>query len=117
MSLVMVVAGIIGMVSYMVNIRRYDMGVKLAIGANNKLMLKNQLSELLLPLCTALFFAFSVVYFSLGYSKTVPSWVFPIQWDVIVYSLIILALLSIFACVIPIYKVLQGNPIKALRNE
>ena len=116
-SLVMVVAGILGMVSYMVNIRRYDLGVKMAMGANNKSLLKGQLGELTLPIVSAMLFAFSLVIFVLGYSRTIPEWVFDIQWGVVGYSMLLLVIVAVIACFIPIMQVLRTDPIKALRNE
>ncbi len=116
-SLVMVVAGIFGMVSYMVNIRRYDLGVKMAMGANNKALLKGQLIELALPVALAIVFAFSLIVFALGYSRTIPEWVFDIQWNMVGYSLLLLAFVAAVACFIPILQVLKADPIKALRNE
>lgn len=116
-SLVMVIAGILGMVSYMVNMRRYDLGVKMAMGATSKTLLKSQLLELSVPLAVSILFAFSVVIFTLGYSRTVPEWVFAIQWGMVVYALLLLIVITLVACFLPIAKVLKGDPIKALRNE
>lgn len=116
-SLIMVVAGIIGMVSYMVSMNRYDLGVKMAMGATKKTLLKNELLLLCLPLAISVLFASSVVFFALGYTRTIPSWGFLIQWDIIAYTLILLIVLTFAACFVPISQVLKADPIKALRNE
>jgi len=116
-SLLMVVAGILGMVSYMVNIRRYDMGVKMAMGATNSTLMKGQLAELSLPLGAAILFAFSVVVFALGYSRTQPNWLFDIQWHLVVVTLTLLFTIAAIASFVPTLKILNTNPIKALRND
>ncbi|WP_299003166.1 ABC transporter permease [uncultured Shewanella sp.] len=116
-SLLMVIAGIAGMVSYMVNMRRYDLGVRLAMGANNKRLLRSQLWLLAQPLAVSFLFAFSLAYFALGYSRTIPEWHFAIYWTEMFYALGLLSLFVVLACVMPIAKVLRTDPIKALRNE
>lgn len=116
-SLAMVIAGIAGMVSYMLNMRRYDMGVKMAMGASNKTLLRAQLVKLSMPLGMALLFAFSLIYFALGYSRTVPDWIFAVQWKLIFYVMLSLSFIVAIACFIPTWKILKTDPIKALRNE
>ncbi|WP_298771082.1 ABC transporter permease [uncultured Shewanella sp.] len=116
-SLLMVIAGIAGMVSYMVNMRRYDLGVRLAMGANNKRLLRSQLWLLAQPLAISLLFAFSLAYFALGYSRTIPDWHFSIYWTEMLLGLVLLSLFVALACFLPIAKVLRTDPIKALRNE
>jgi putative ABC transport system permease protein len=115
-SLIMVVAGIIGMVSYMVSMNRYDLGVKMAMGATKNTLLKSQFLVLCWPLAISVLFASSVVIFALGYTRTIPSWGFLIQWDIIAYTLVLLIFLTMAACFFPISKVLKADPIKALRN-
>ncbi|WP_299493951.1 ABC transporter permease [uncultured Shewanella sp.] len=116
-SLLMVIAGIAGMVSYMVNMRRYDLGVRLAMGANNKRLLRSQLALLAQPLAVSFLFAFSIAYFALGYSRTVPEWHFAIYWSEMLLGLVLLSIFATLACFMPIAKVLRTDPIKALRNE
>ena len=116
-SLIMVIAGIFGVVSYMINLRKYDLGVKLAMGATNRLIIKSQLLKLAAPILAAMLFAFSAAYLFLGYSRTVPDWVFEVDWGAIGLVLISLSVILIFASSLPILKILSIDPIKALRNE
>ncbi|MCL1124664.1 ABC transporter permease [Shewanella surugensis] len=116
-SLLMVIAGIAGMVSYMVNMRRYDLGVRLAMGANNKRLLRSQLWQLAQPLMVSFLFAFALAYFALGYSRTIPQWHFAIYWTEMFLGLVLLSVFVALACFMPIAKVLRTDPIKALRNE
>ena len=116
-SLIMVVAGIAGMVSYMLAIRRYDMGVKMAMGATNEVLFMEQLKSLALPIGMAMLFSTSLLIFFLGYSRTVPEWLFEIHWSKGVYTLLIIAFIAGLSCVLPTLKVLRTNPISALRNQ
>jgi len=116
-SLLMVAAGVFGMVSYMINLRQYELGVKLAMGAGSVRLLKSQLVELALPITTALCFAFALAFFVLGYTRTIPQWVFAIDWIAIATVIVLLALISFIASYLPVRQVLKADPIKALRSD
>lgn len=116
-SLMMVLAGITGMVSYMIRMRRYDLGVKLAMGATQKLLLRSQLIELARPIAIATLVAFSVAYFLIGYSRTVPELHFALYWPELLLSVVMLVVFAMVSCFIPVWQVLKADPIKALRNE
>ena len=116
-SLLMVLAGIGGMVSYMVQMGRYDLGVKMAMGATSKHLLKNQLLELAKPVAMAALLAFSLAYFLLGYSRTLPQWFFTIHWSELLLALALMLMFTAAVCFVPVWKVLVRDPIKALRND
>lgn len=116
-SVLMVIAGVVGMVSYMVNLRRYDLGVKMAMGAHIQGLTKSQLLELLAPIGAAVLLGFSVVFYLMGYSRTIPSFVYEINWNVSTAVVLMIMLLSALACYFPIRRVLASNPIDALRNN
>ncbi|MCJ8320619.1 MAG: ABC transporter permease [Colwellia sp.] len=116
-SLLMVCIGINGIVNYMVQVRRYDLGVKLAMGADNKRLLKDSLMELMQPVVMSLVFAFSLGFMLLGYSKIVPEITLEPNWLMISAIWLGFALLSLLVSFIPVRQVLAKDPIKALRNE
>jgi len=116
-SLLMVCIGINGIVNYMVQVRRYDLGVKLAMGADNKRLLKDSLLELMQPVMMSLVFAFSLSFMLLGYSKIIPDITLDPNWLMIAAIWLGFALLSLLVSFIPVRQVLAQDPIKALRNE
>jgi len=116
-SLLMVCIGINGIVNYMVQVRRYDLGVKLAMGADNKRLLKDSLIELMQPVIMSLVFAFSLGFMLLGYSKIVPDITLEPNWLMISAIWLGFAFLSLLVSFIPVRQVLAKDPIKALRNE
>ncbi|SFC48451.1 ABC transporter permease [Pseudoalteromonas denitrificans] len=116
-SLVMVCIGVNGIVNYMVNVRRYDLGVKLAMGACHKRLLKEGLTELMKPIAMSIFFSFSLIFMSIGYSKTLPDLNVNPEWFLIAAILISFCILSLLVSYFPIQKILAKDPIKALRNE
>ena len=116
-SLLMVIIGVNGIVNYMVQVRRYDLGVKLAMGANNSRLLKDSLSELMLPIVISLFFAFSLSFLGLGYSRSQPELTFDANWLLVVSIILGFICISLLASYFPIRKILTNDPVKALRNE
>lgn len=116
-SFTIVLAGIFGIVTYLIKSRSFDLGVKVAMGATNKVLLKSELIEILTPIIYASLFSFSFVFFALGYSRTVPGWFFDIQWSLIASTVILLILFSSIVSILPIANMLKSNPIKLLRNE
>ncbi len=116
-SLVMVIIGVNGIVNYMVQVRRYDLGVKLAMGANNRRLLKDSLGELMQPIAMSLLFAFSLCFFGLGYSRSQPDFTIEANWLIVSSIVIGFALIALLASYFPVKRILSGDPIKALRNE
>jgi len=116
-SLVMVIIGVNGIVNYMVQVRRYDLGVKLAMGATNQRLLKDSLRELMLPIVTSLIFAFSLCFLGLGYSRSQPELTVEANWLLVTSIVLGFVIISVLASYFPIKKILTGDPIKALRNE
>jgi len=116
-SLLMVIIGVNGIVNYMVQVRRYDLGVKLAMGANNSRLLKDSLNELMLPIAISLFFAFSLSFLGLGYSRSQPELTFDANWLLVASIILGFIAISLLASFFPIQKILTNDPVKALRNE
>jgi len=116
-SLAMVIIGVNGIVNYMVQVRRYDLGVKLAMGANNSRLLKDSLAELMQPISMSLLFAFSLCFLGLGYSRSQPDFTVEANWLLVSAIIFGFSFIALLASYIPIRKILSGDPIKALRNE
>lgn len=116
-SLLMVCIGINGIVNYMVQVKRYDLGVKLAMGACNRRLLKDSLLELMQPVAMALILSFSFSFLVIGYSNTRPDIAFEPNWLLIAGIWLSFVVVSLLVSFLPIQKILVGDPIKALRNE
>jgi putative ABC transport system permease protein len=117
MSVLMVLAGIAGIVSYLVQARRYQLGVEMAMGASLKQLLKNNLSKLAQPVMAALLLGFCCFFFIAGVSRTQPELMFQANWGLVVGLLGLLAFAALLCSFIPLRKVLLNDPVKALRNE
>ena len=116
-SLLMVCIGINGIVNYLIKVRRYSLGVKLSMGADNLRLLKESLLELMQPITMSLVLAFSLAFLIIGYCFSLPNVTLTINWWLtlsIWLGLLVMALITSF---FPINKTLRQDPIKALRNE
>ena len=116
-SLLMVCIGINGIVNYLIKVRKYSLGVKLAMGADNLRLLKESLLELMQPITMSLVLAFSLAFLIIGYCFSLPNVTLTINWWLtlsIWFGLLTMAVITSF---FPINKTLRQDPIKALRNE
>ena len=116
-SLLMVCIGINGIVNYLVQVRRYTLGVKLAMGADNRRLLKDSIIELMQPISMSLILAFSICFLVVGYSISNPNFTLPVNWGLILSIWVGLFIISLIVSYFPIQKTLKQDPIKALRNE
>ena len=116
-SLLMVCIGVNGIVSYLVKVRRYSLGVKLSMGADNHRLLKESLLELMKPITMSLILAFSLAFLIIGYCISLPNIDLPINWLLMLVIWLGLLVMAVIASFFPINKTLRQDPINALRNE
>lgn len=117
MSLLTVLAGVAGIVSYLVQARRYQLGVEMAMGASIHQLLRDNLLKLIQPLAGALLLGFSCFYFVTGISRIQPELMYQADWRLVFAVLLLLAIATLLCSFVPLRRVLLGDPIKALRNE
>ncbi|MEW6983717.1 ABC transporter permease [Colwelliaceae bacterium 6471] len=117
LALLLAAAGIYGVLSYSTQMRRYELGIHLALGAKTHRIIKMILRENLTP-----------VFLGLGVSGiiTILTYMLLRQELTVTIELNILAILStipimlfvaLSACYLPAQKVVNEDPVKALRNE
>ncbi|CCQ09178.1 hypothetical protein PALB_120 [Pseudoalteromonas luteoviolacea B = ATCC 29581] len=116
-SLFMVMIGINGIVSYIIKVRRYTLGVKLAMGADTLTLLKESILDLFKPIIMSLILSFSILFFTLGYAIAEFNLNAPILWHLIAVIWVALLAIAQLTAFFPVRKTLQQDPIKALRNE
>ncbi|GAA4898178.1 ABC transporter permease [Ferrimonas pelagia] len=116
-ALLMVVAGVSGIVSYMLRSRRYSLGVKLAMGAGTSVLFKESFKELLAPVLMALWMAFCLLFMLSGYALSQPAIELVANWSLIGTLLLAFLALVLLVAYFPIRQVLAGDPLQALRND
>lgn len=116
-SLIMVAAGVWGIVNYLLGMKKFELGVRQAFGAGRRQLLQEQLSVLAKPVGTALLFSACLVLFLSGWSRTQPEWALQLDAVLFVLNLTVLLLLAAVACWVPLLQILNAEPMRALRHD
>jgi predicted permease len=117
LSLLLAGAGIYGVLNYSTQMRRYELGIHLALGAKTHRLRNMVIKENLTP-----------IFYGIGSSVLLAFVVFIIlrqqidtQLSINIYAAIaalpIMLVIAFLACYLPVKQVITEDPIKALRNE
>jgi putative ABC transport system permease protein len=117
LSLLLAAAGIYGVLNYSTQMRRYELGIHLSLGAKTQRVTAMVIKENLKP-----------IFYGIGVSAILSALIFLIvrQQTSIMIDINIFAVLAVLpvmltvayiACYLPVNKVIAEDPIKALRNE
>ncbi|OCQ21184.1 hypothetical protein A7985_11160 [Pseudoalteromonas luteoviolacea] len=109
--------GIYGVLSYNLGLRRYELGIRMALGAKNKKLYKQLYQDTIVPLAVA--FGCAVTLCVLGYrlfGKQVQDYMLlnPLWLSGVCIGILGFAL---FATLYPMSKVLRAKPMASLRQE
>ena len=117
LALVLAAVGIYGVTSYTTRQRTHEIGIRMALGAARRDILKLVLGRgvrlTLIGVCLGLLVSFGLTRFLssqlLGVTST----------DVLTFSIVafLLCAVALVACYIPARKAMRVNPVEALRNE
>ena len=116
-ALLLAAVGIYGVISYNSQMRRYELGIRMSLGAKSKRILLEFITESFTPIAAG--FALSLVLAMILYSlaqQHINQWL-NFDWLMISSSLLALIAIALAACYFPAKKIIASDPIKALRNE
>lgn len=117
LALILACAGIYGVVSYGTHMRRFELGVRMAVGAKPKrivsLVVKDAFKPLLIGIMLSILLGMGLYGMLSRYSEAIPV---PDALQV-GGSLILLIGFSYIACIIPIKQILKSDLVSALRNQ
>jgi len=117
LSLLLAGAGIYGVLNYSTQMRRYELGIHLALGAKThrlrNMVIKENLTPIFYGIALSVLLAFIIFIVLRQQIDT--------QLNVNIYAAIaalpIMLIIAFFACYLPVKQVITEDPIKALRNE
>jgi len=117
LALILAGAGIYGVLNYSTQMRRYELGIHLAMGAKTHRIQYMVIKESLQPILYGI--AVSVGLTAIIYWVVKQQLTTVIEFNIlaIISTMPIMILVSLLACYLPISKVINEDPIKALRNE
>lgn len=116
-ALLLAAIGIYGVISYNSQMRRYELGIRMALGAKSKQILKEVIKESFAPI--ALGFALSMLLSLMLYAwaqQHINQWL-TVDWLMTLSCILSLIIIALGACYFPAKKIIESDPIKALRNE
>lgn len=115
LTLLLAGLGIYGVLSYSINLRTYELGVRMALGGSPKILSKLVLGESSKPV--AIGFIVSLVTLGLIYMMLVYKYDLQVIVDYwsLVLSVVTISSLSFIACFVPLRKVVFSKPIDALK--
>ncbi|AZZ98842.1 ABC transporter permease [Pseudoalteromonas sp. R3] len=110
-------AGIYGVLTYSVQMRRYELGIHLSLGAHTHKLVAMIVKQSFVPIFTGL--ALSLLFASLGYLlwSRIGNGPVDVNWLAVVSSIPVMLLVALIASYLPVQKVVRQDPIRALRNE
>lgn len=117
LTLLLCSAGIFGVLSYNINLRRYDIGIRMAVGATRSSIYKNSILHLVDPLAGGLILACNFVILSIWLVKVYVQDYILFSPLVILTALLAITLMSTAAVLLPTRKLVLSNPLLALKSE
>lgn len=117
LSLSLAAAGIYGVLSYTVQMRRFELGVHLSVGAHTHKLIAMVVKQSMVPVVIGIGIGLGVAFLSHMLGSQI--WVYQLQADSLafVFALPLMGFIAALACYLPVKKVITADPIKALRNE
>ncbi len=116
-TLLLASVGIYGVLSYNLGLRRFEFGIRMALGAKKsrlyKLLIKDAIAPLMIGLSCAIII--SILVFS-QYKVPLSPWLtFDIKFAL--PALVLTLVIALYASFRPMQKIIKERPMKALRNE
>jgi len=117
LALLLAAAGIYGVLNYSTQMRRYELGIHLAMGAKTHRVQKMVIKENIKPVLFGI--AVSAALTTLIYLIARQQLTAEIEFNLlaILSTVPVMILVSFIACYLPVNKVINEDPVKALRNE
>lgn len=116
-TLLLAAIGIFGVLSYNLGLRRYEFGIRMALGAKKARLFKLMSKEAVLPVLIGFILALSVMvvgYHSL--QEQLVSWLI-LDMRLQLMAWFITLIIAMFACFRPLLLLIKAKPMAALRNE
>lgn len=117
LALILAGTGIFGVLSYSSHMRRYELGVRMALGAKAKQISALVIKDNMIPIATGLIFSTLIVAIFYVVGRQQYAWFEGYSLSPLAITLPIILLTAFLASYLPVRSVIRKDPIKALRND
>jgi len=116
-TLLLASVGIYGVLSYNLGLRRFEFGIRMALGAKKAKLYKLLVKDAIVPLLLGVILAnlITLVIYNQFYESLSPWLTFDISF--VLPAILISTSIAIYASIRPMQKIIKARPMKALRNE
>lgn len=116
-TLLLACVGIFGVVSYSSNLRRYEFGIRMALGAKTRFLRKLMFFESMKPAGLGMIIGIVACLLTLlVFGDKFSEWI-DINPMYLALSVLITVSTVAMASILPVIRLLKSNPIEALRSE
>ena len=117
LALSLAAAGISGVLSYSVQMRRYELGIHLSLGAHTDKLIAMVVKQSMLPVAIGIIAGLIIAV--LAHLIGSQLWDYQLRASMLSFlaALPMVAIIAVVACYWPVKKVISADPIKALRSE
>ena len=116
-ALISAMAGLYGVLAYLVTQRTSEIGIRIALGAQRSEVLRMMLVDGLWPACIGLALGLVGAAFAVQLVRNMLYGVRPLDWTVFAGVALVLSLVAALACAVPAWQASRLAPIEALRME
>ncbi|MFT6733419.1 MAG: putative permease [Polaribacter sp.] len=117
LALLLAGIGMYGVLSYSSQMRRYELGVRMALGARTQEIIRLVIKDNMLPISIGIGLSLGLTLVIYFFAKESISSFNKLPILPLLITLPILVITALFASYIPVRKMLLQDPVKALRNE
>jgi len=111
--------GIYGVVSFGVRLRRFELGIRMSIGATTKQIFIHVFSDYLRPVAVGIIVAFAIVFGAMQMNKNGNMLLGAIQFSsgYLLLTILLVLLAVVASCLIGLNKITGSKPVFLLRNQ
>jgi len=117
LALLLAGAGIYGVLSYATQMRRYELGIHMALGARTNKVKTMVMKESLTPVAIGLISGLVLALLLYGLARQQIELMIQPNVLALVLAFPLMIITATLACYLPVRKVIVEDPVKALRNE
>lgn len=117
LALLLAGAGIYGVLSYSTQMRRYELGIHMALGAKTGFVKRMIMRESLVPVFIGLATGLSTAVMIYALARTELDALIQPNLTALLIAFPMMLTAASLACYLPVRKVIVDDPVKALRNE